>query len=300
MERIVDNTDIDGAKRKNITDRLLNEYPFVKKDIIGKSCMGRDIYALRLGNGNSFSVFVAGVHGSEHITENIILYFFEELSFAIKNDTSLSGLNTRRALYGKGVIVIPCLNPDGCEISIHGAAACGSFLKDISKISRGDYKRWNSNARGVDLNHNFDADWENVKKREREMGIFGPSSSRFGGFSPFSEPETIAVRDFCRRVNIHHLTALHTQGEVIYYTYNNKEGSKALKMAQIMATASGYALDFPCGIALGGGLKDWFIDEFSRPGFTIEMGIGKNPLEQDCAFDIYNRTREMLMLDAIM
>jgi len=71
-------------------------------------------------------------------------------------------------------------------------------------------------------------------------------------------------------------------------------------MAEIMATSSGYALDVPTGIASGGGFKDWFISEFSRPGFTVEMGLGSNPLPIESAESIYKKLEEMLMLCCIM
>lgn len=67
-----------------------------------------------------------------------------------------------------------------------------------------------------------------------------------------------------------------------------------------MATSSGYALDTPVGIAEGGGFKDWFITEYGRPGFTVELGLGENPLLPENAEEIYNRVKEMLMLFLIM
>ena len=67
-----------------------------------------------------------------------------------------------------------------------------------------------------------------------------------------------------------------------------------------MATSSGYALDVPIGIADGGGFKDWFISEYNRPGFTVELGRGKNPLPITDADQIYNRVKEMLTLCTIM
>jgi g-D-glutamyl-meso-diaminopimelate peptidase len=71
-------------------------------------------------------------------------------------------------------------------------------------------------------------------------------------------------------------------------------------MAEIMATTSGYALDVPVDIATGGGFKDWFIKEFTRPGFTVEIGKGKNPLPANEAYKIYKQIRELLMLSTIM
>lgn len=56
----------------------------------------------------------------------------------------------------------------------------------------------------------------------------------------------------------------------------------------------------PTGIADGGGFKDWFISEFCRPGFTIELGLGKNPLPAADAAKINEQVKEMLMLFIMM
>ena len=29
------------------------------------------------------------------------------------------------------------------------------------------------------------------------------------------------------------------------------------------------------------GYKDWFIQEFNKPGYTIEAGIGENPIQME-------------------
>ena len=75
---------------------------------------------------------------------------------------------------------------------------------------------------------------------------------------------------------------------------------RALLMAQVMATSSGYAISSPEGLAIGGGFKDWFITELRRPAFTIEVGLGKNPLPIQNFYQIYPRLEEMLVLSAIM
>ena len=94
--------------------------------------------------------------------------------------------------------------------------------------------------------------------------------------------------------------ALHSQGEVIYWNYGKNMPYRSRKMAEIMAASSGYALDVPTPIATGGGFKDWFIKEFSRPAFTIEFGLGENPLPIGELEKIYQKTKEMLILCAIM
>ena len=49
-----------------------------------------------------------------------------------------------------------------------------------------------------------------------------------------------------------------------------------------------------------GGFKDWFIEEFHKPGFTIEVGKGKNPLDCRRLDEIYNRIEEMLVLGIVL
>jgi g-D-glutamyl-meso-diaminopimelate peptidase len=36
------------------------------------------------------------------------------------------------------------------------------------------------------------------------------------------------------------------------------------------------------------GYKDWFIQEFRKPGFTIELGLGVNPLPLSQFDEIYS------------
>lgn len=300
MDNIVSAKEYDYLERKKAIDRICGEYGFIKRSAIGRSCAGRDITALKIGSGAEYVLFAAAFHGSERITSVILLMFAEELFRAVKNDECIGGLNVKRALHGRGVIIVPCVNPDGCEISLCGAKACGALGNTISRLCRNDFEHWNANLRGVDINHNFDAGWKELRQKERDAGIYGPSPRRFGGFKPESEPETLALTELCRTVNIRHVLALHSQGEVIYWSYGNNMPPRSKKMAEIMATSSGYALDAPLGLADGGGFKDWFISEFRRPGFTVEVGLGENPLPAGSAGDIYAKIREMLFLCTIM
>ena len=300
MENIANTQELDYIKRSREAQELCIKYPFIKKMKIGSSSMGRDINAYKTGSSYDYVLFCAAFHGSEHITSNILLAFANELCFAIENDTSVAGLNARKALGGRGIIFVPCVNPDGCEISIHGKSACGVLNEKTGKLCKNDFTHWNSNIRGVDINHNFAAGWDELHRLEMQNGIYGPCATRYGGRYPESEPETAAICGLCRNYNIHHALALHTQGEVIYWNYSEKTPQNSRRMAEIMATAADYALDSPIGLAVGGGFKDWFITEFGRPAFTVEIGKGENPLPIDTANSLYLRVRELLMLCAIM
>jgi g-D-glutamyl-meso-diaminopimelate peptidase len=300
MEIIVRPKEITYHERQILINRICEKYEFIKRFSIGKSCLGKDITALKIGVSDSYCLITAGMHGSERITSNIILMFLEALCKSFKMDGTLSGVKIRKGMLGRGVIIVPCVNPDGCDISLLGETACASNAEKLKRLCRGNFKKWNANYRGVDLNHNFNADWENLREKEKLMGIVGPAPTRFGGYKPHSEPETLALVNLCKRVNIRHTLALHSQGEVIYWNFGDKIIPKAKKMAEIMAASSGYALDVPVNIATGGGFKDWFIKEFNRPGFTAEVGKGENPLPPSEATKIYKRIEEMLVLYCIM
>ena len=300
MSRIIRSENYSYNNMSKEIKLLCAKYKSLECFTIGKSVSGRDIYALRLSSGKSYTLFAAAFHGSEHITSNICLMFAEEMAAAFENGSSLEGINVKRALEGRGIIFVPRVNPDGCDISISGARAAGSFAAEITKLCGGEFSRWNANIRGVDINHNFDADFEDVKRREREAGIYVPCASRFGGSRPESEPETVALTSLCNKENIHHVCALHTQGEVIYWGYKDYCLKRNKQMAQILAATSGYALDVPTGTAAGGGFKDWFVSRFERPGFTLEMGRGANPLPIGRATEIYLKAREMLTVCSIL
>lgn len=302
MDSIIKQIDYDYNAFEQFLQKFAKEFPFLKVGSIGKTVLGRDIKMLRLGKDADYILYTAAIHGSERLTAYILLRFIYELCDAIKNGKKLSDIDARKILYGKGILFVPMCNPDGCEIALKGPvkAGCGERSGYLYKLCGGDFSHWNANARGVDLNHNFDAGWEKLHKSERESGIVGPSPTRFGGTKPHSEPETVALTSLCQKVNIRHLLCFHSQGEVIYWDYNNIDTHRGHKMAEIFAASSGYALDVPQGLSSGGGFKDWFIETYRRPGFTIELGKGKNPLPPTDGDRIYETVKEMLMLGLLM
>ena len=274
---------------------LTRQCPFVKSHIIGKSLVGRNIYALDFGYSQNKVLYAAAFHGTEWITSLLLLSFAQNLCRAVENSDTLAGINAVDMLKQSGICIVPCVNPDGVEIALHGASSAGAYAPLVLQASHGDTSNWQANARGVDLNHNFDAGWYALKKMEEAAGITGPAPTRYGGTAPESEPESSAIANFCRQVYFRHAIAFHSQGEVIYYDYGKHTPKKSAAMAQALADASGYAVSVPEGLASMGGFKDWFIDYFCRPAFTVEVGIGKNPLPIEQINVIYPRLEGMLM-----
>lgn len=281
--------------------KILSTHPCSKYFSAGKSVLERNIPVLTLGNATGGALFVGGTHGSEWLTAVVLLRFFDELCTAFEHGCCFFGTNPCRAVEKRGVAVIPVLNPDGVEISLKGISAVPKrFEQRIVRLSKGDYAHWNANAAGVDINHNFDAGWNTLQSLEHEAGIYGPAPGKYGGAQPFSEPETRAVCGVCSTLNISRLYSLHSQGEEIYWYFGPRTPILSRDIAHELAYASGYTLAMPTGTAAYGGLKDWFIESFGRPGFTIEMGKGENPLLLKDLDEIYQKLAPALVLALIL
>ena len=75
------------------------------------------------------------------------------------------------------------LNPDGVDITCLGKEGAGRLAASVEKSSQGYYGSWNANARGVDLNHNFDAGFSILREMEEKQGIHGPAPRRYSGLT---------------------------------------------------------------------------------------------------------------------
>lgn len=290
----------DAHTVRDVLHRLQTRYPFLTIRILGYSVLGRPIYGLHLGEDREQVLFAGAFHGMEWLTCALLLQFTADFCFALDTGCELADIDVRRALRGRGLMIVPCVNPDGVEIALHGAGSALQLRADVLQLSGGDTSRWQANARGVDLNHNFDAGWHLLRQMERSAGISGPGPTQFGGESPESEPETRLLTTLCRSVPFRHILAFHSQGEEIYWHYGPDTPKRSALMARVLALTSGYRAASPEGLAAHGGFKDWFIHEFRRPGFTIEIGKGRNPLPLSDLPPLRYRLREMMTLAALM
>lgn len=279
---------------------LDEKYALLKLASCGKSAMGKELFSLCVGEGKRRVMYVGGTHGNEWITTLMLLRFCENLMKKAEYNGEIQGYNARELLSQITLVVIPCLNPDGTDISIKGISGCGDFKEQIYDICKFDFSQWTANARGVDLNHNFNADWYSLRDYEEKNGINKPSPRRFGGKYPESEPETKAVTAFLRKVHFDRLYSFHSQGEEIFYEYGNSTPPKSLFIAKALSGVSGYTLIKNEGHYSSGGLKDWFIEEFKKPSFTIEIGKGKNPLPLEKFDEIYETAEPVAVLGLML
>ena len=258
---------------------------------IGESARGRGIFALALGDLRGATLLVGGTHGSEWLTTLLLFRFCEDLLLAQEQGGVLRELDITKALENHSLVIVPCLNPDGVQIALG---------KDQPPPKSAPGSPWQANGNGVDLNHNFDAGWELLHKMEEQEGYIGPGPTRYGGKRPHSEPETRAIAGFCLACDFRRVYAFHSQGEEIYYEYGADTPNRSRLMAEVLAASCGYKVCRPEKIASHGGFKDWFIHTMHRPGFTIEIGRGKNPLPIEELEPIYARLLEMLLLTMLL
>lgn len=276
--------------------RLEQDFPAVRVFRAGRSVLGKEIPAVGMGCLRNAVLLVGAVHGEEWLTARLLARFAGEIAAAWTDDApSFAGLSR-----GKGLIIVPMLNPDGVEIALEGPRAAGPFREQAERLYRENSGKWQANARGVDLNHNFDAGWPVLRAMEIEAGITGPAAARYGGPYPHSEPETRSILNLICAFRPRRLYAFHSQGEEIYWEYDGIRVPHADSIARALASLSGYTLVRNAGLASHGGLKDWFIQECRRPGFTIEIGKGENPLPPEDLEPIYGRLLPMLTAAAFL
>ena len=276
-------------------DSLLTKYPFIHASTVGKSLVGRDIPLVSVGNGKKSLLYVGTHHGMEWLTALILIKYLEEYCRAVSGKAKISGVNADIIFETRKIYVIPMLNPDGAELQIHGCDSLNPLTERLTSMSGGDFSRWQANGRGVDLNHNYNAGFAEYKLLEPSLDIHGGAPTRFSGAYPESEPETSALCGFIRATDVSMLLALHTQGGEIYADYNGLVPPGGSVIAERMSALSGYKVAKPEPAACYGGLKDWYILEFNRPGFTIECGYGKNPLPESDGGIVYSQIRKILL-----
>ncbi|MBE6554812.1 MAG: gamma-D-glutamyl-meso-diaminopimelate peptidase [Ruminococcaceae bacterium] len=269
----------------------------VRCDALARSILGREIPMLTLGRGERTVVYVGAHHGMEWITSGVLLDFVADYIRQYQQNATLYDMRMSYLFSEYRIIVIPMLNPDGVEYVLHGVAAENPIRERVLAMNGSeDLSRWQANARGVDLNHNYNAGFAEYKIKEQEAGIVGGGPTRYSGEYPESEPESAAICRLLRyyREELCGVLTLHTQGEEIYCSCKDHLSAKSMAVGRILQRVTGYRLARPEGLSAFGGLTDWCIAELGRPSYTLECGRGENPLPLAARPLIYERLRRAL------
>lgn len=255
-------------------------------EIIGQSEMGRDIPVLRIGDPDAAHhvLIQAAIHGREHMTAWLAMALADYW------------LDHNVAAYGDVCYhIIPMSNPDGVTIS--QTATLNEEQTKIFGYDRGysttspyitTYAReWKANALGVDLNQNFDANWEKAARRTI------PSAMRYRGESVFCAKESQALRDYTLRYDFGVTISYHSEGSILYYNYGTRQPVNDLSaaLAHHVNAFTGYDLKETNSC---GGYKDWAMDALGIPSLTVETGCYKSPLALEEVYNIFFRNQVML------
>ena len=235
---------------------------------IGKSVEGRDIWALRVcgqmakADQLPGSIFMGGHHAREHLSVDTPLRILENLLNRYQSqDAKIISLIDNRDIH-----FVPAVNPDGLEWDI-STGAYQYWRKNRTKNSSGSY--------GVDLNRNYSYKWNHGGSSSDS------NSDTYMGPSPFSEPETRAIRDYVEaHKNLNILLSFHTFSELILYPWGHKydgiENTDDNQIHEIMAKKMAQWNDYTPQQAselyiASGDTTDWSYGNHKIISFTFEL-----------------------------
>ena len=280
-------------------EELKRSYPFLETGSIGKSVMGRPIPYIVIDTGSTQVFYNASFHANENITTGILLRFAREYARAYAQGRDLYGVSAKELFASYRLYLVPMVNPDGVDL-VNGLLRSGSYYEQARTIAAA-YPQipfpngWKANIDGVDLNLQFPAGWEQAKMIKTAQGYTSPAPRDYVGSAPLTAPESRAVYDFTRAHDFSLILAYHTQGEVIYWKYLDYEPARSYEIAQYFGSVSGYTVEETPSASGYAGYKDWFIQEYDRPGYTIEAGLGENPLPESQFDQIYEANKGILL-----
>ncbi len=262
---------------------LKRAYSFLKIKNLGYSVLGKSIPFFRFGEGEKKIIITGAHHGKEWITAMLTMALLETFCDMYQNKKRWGEKDAEHLFKTRSFFFVPMVNPDGVNLSVLGLTDdipvfLRSRLIGMNGGSRDFVGKWQSNIHGVDLNHNYDALFEKGRTMAFASGVYGPCSSRYSGEHPESEPETKAIVSLTREINPDIVIAYHAQGEEIFYKFNGKMARGAEDIAKMLSEKTGYRLIEADGLTDCSGYKDWVIETFQIPAFTIEVGKGENPL----------------------
>ena len=263
--------------------KLTERYPFLRTRVLTTTAFGRPVQTLEIGEGDRKVLYSASHHANEWITTPVILKFIEELAQAIEENSALYGVPASTISRYCAIHTVPMVDPDGVDL-VTGAIPRDTLEYDTAREIADRYPGipfpdgWKANLLGVDLNLQYPAGWLRAREIKFSQGFTRPAPRDYVGRAPLNQRETRALAEYTEAIDPALVLAYHTQGQVIYWQFQDYFVPGARELGEEFARLSGYSLeDTPLESSFAG-YKDWFIQNFRRPGFTIEVGLGENPL----------------------
>ena len=275
---------------------LVKTYPFLRTELLTETAFGRKIRTLVIGTGPRKVIYSAAHHANEWITTPVLLKFAEEFAETIQNEGAIFGIDAKTLAAAATIYMVPMVNPDGVDLVI-GAITAGEGQYEIASIPFPD--GWKANLLGVDLNLQYPAGWMKAREIKFSQGFTRPGPRDYVGRAPLDQKESRALAGYTEYIDPALILAYHAQGKEIYWQFDDIEVPGAEELGQRFADLSGYTLTEPAEVSSYAGYKDWFIKVFRRPGYTIEVGSGTNPLPLEQFDEIYRDNLGILVTAAL-
>lgn len=294
---------ITSASSEEMMQQLAAAYPFLRTGIIGATAQGRPLRTLVIGSGPRRVIYTAAHHANEWITALVLLKFAEDLAQAIETGGSIYGIPASDIAQAATIYMVPMVDPDGVDLVV-GAIQPGSAAYEDARRIADTFpfipfpNGWKANLAGVDLNLQYPAGWLQAREIKFMQGFSRPAPRDYVGRAPLDQPESRALADYTIAMDPALVLAYHTQGQEIYWQFKDIEVPGARELGEKFAAASGYQLAETPYASSFAGYKDWFIQNFRRPGYTIEAGLGDNPLPLSQFDEIYRDNIGILTLAA--
>ena len=279
---------------------LARRYPSIETRVLTETDCGRPVDLMVMGSGERRVIFSAAHHANEWITTPVLLKFAEELAQALEDNGRIFGVPAQTLVRASTIYIVPMVDPDGVDL-VTGAIQPGTAQYRQAQRIAADFPRipfpdgWKANLNGVDLNLQYPAGWLQAREIKFRQGFTRPAPRDYVGRAPLTQKESWAMAELTEEVDPDMVIALHTQGEEIYWQFEDYDIPQARRYGEEFARLSGYTLaDTPYNSSFAG-YKDWFIRRFRKPGYTIEAGRGENPLPLEQFDAIYRNVLGILV-----
>ena len=283
---------------------IVESYPFCRSQLLTTTAFDRPIRTLVIGDGPRKVIYTAAHHANEWITTPVLLKFVEDFAEAIRTGGRIYDVDAGQLAQQVTIYMVPMVDPDGVDL-VTGVIQPGQVQYEMAARLSENYPTipfpdgWKANLLGVDLNLQYPAGWPQAREIKFSQGFTRPGPRDYVGRAPLNQLESRALAGFTEFVDPELVLAYHSQGRVIYWQFEDVEVPGARELGERFSQVSGYALEDTPEESAYAGYKDWFIKIFRRPGYTIEVGTGTNPLPLSQFDEIYRDNLGILVTAAI-
>lgn len=288
----VSNLKYSYAQMEQDLETLKQLYPDkIQTNILGTTADQRNIIEVILGNPDaSHHILIqASIHAREYMNTVLAMHQIED--YLKYSDTkTYEGILWSELYENVCLHIIPMANPDGVTLSQSGLngiqneklrnllISCyeNDFRSGKTSTDMNSYfNTWKANARGVDLNRNFDAGWTEYE------GTPYPSSDCYKGEMPASEEETRAIISISEKIDLNCCISYHSSGNLIYWDYGSS--GEIFQKDKLLAEAVSRVTQYPLHSTVtsttdAAGCSDYFVLKLGIPAVTVENGGAACPL----------------------